>query len=532
MDDHETINKSMGSFQVGNQKGRSIRDHSLIVHAVVNEAKTNNKHLDILLTDIKQCFDSIWLEEAINDLYNSGIVSRNLNLLYEGNSSTSMLVETNFGCSERVTLHKIVMQGSVPGGTLCSNQISKLCNKSFSEGDVYLYDGIPIPALAMVDDIVSIAKCNSVEGVLSNIKTDEFIKRKKLESQVGEGKCQWVHIGKKTCNSSYVANGSFITQAQCYKYLGDHVSDGWETLYKKRHERATGYAVSCQAMSTEISLGYQMYAVAKLLHQAIFLNGTLVNMETWPHCDNKRIAMFERSEQGLFRKVLAAHSKTPIECLYLELGVIPFRYHLKVRRIMYYQTVMLRDDNEITKQVVLSQKRSKIKGDFYTQVSADMEELQIMEEDIDASKPSLKAKVDEQAKKHAFTHLHQLATSHSKVDENLYQSMDGMDYLNDSRLTPDLVNLLFKFRTRMYQVRNNFRNNYKESDILCPLCKSNNDTQEHLFDCTSIQEVLPEDSQQQGVYSDIFTNDTELLIKVAKKIREIVAIREELLEAR
>ena len=155
-----------------------------------------------------------------------------------------MCVETRFGRSDRVLLERIVMQGSVLGGTLCSNQISKLCNKSFNEGDVYMYHGIPIPALAMVDDIVTVAKCNSVEGVVNNMKTDQFIRRKKLESQVGEGKCQWVHIGKSKCNSSYIANGSNITQSLCYKYLGDHISDGWDTLYKKRHERATGYHLS------------------------------------------------------------------------------------------------------------------------------------------------------------------------------------------------------------------------------------------------------------------------------------------------
>ena len=159
----DTLNVSMGQFQVGNQQKRSIRDHALIVHAVVNDARINNLHVDVLFTDIKQCFDSIWLEEAINDCYTSGIKNRNLNLLYEGNSSTQMCVETRFGKSERVQLKKIVMQGSVSGGTLCSNQLSKLCNKAYSEGQVYMYRGeIPIPPLAMVDDIVSIAICNSI----------------------------------------------------------------------------------------------------------------------------------------------------------------------------------------------------------------------------------------------------------------------------------------------------------------------------------------------------------------------------------
>ena len=82
MDEQAVVNENMGQFQVGNQQGRNIRDHTLIIHAVVNEALSNNTEIDILFTDIKQCFDSIWLEEALNDLYDSGIQSRNLNLLF------------------------------------------------------------------------------------------------------------------------------------------------------------------------------------------------------------------------------------------------------------------------------------------------------------------------------------------------------------------------------------------------------------------------------------------------------------------
>ena len=119
LEDQETINGNMTQYQVGNQKKRSIRDHTFITHAVLHEARSKNIQIDIIFTDIKQCFDSVWLEEAINDLYLSGIDSRNLNLLYESNTSTSMCVESSLGKSDRVTLNNIVMQGSVSGGTLC-----------------------------------------------------------------------------------------------------------------------------------------------------------------------------------------------------------------------------------------------------------------------------------------------------------------------------------------------------------------------------------------------------------------------------
>ena len=172
-------------------------------------------------------------------------------------------------------------------------------------------------------------------------------------------------------------NGETISQAETYKYLGDQVADDWEILYNKRWEKAQGYCATCLAMSTEISLGIQMFSFAKLLHASIFVNGSLVNMETWPNCTISRIEKFERTEQGYIRKILNAHSKTPIECLYLELGIIPLRFQLMKRRILYLQDILNRNDAEITKRVVLRQKELCYKGDFYPQTKTDMDYLSV-----------------------------------------------------------------------------------------------------------------------------------------------------------
>ena len=526
-DEQEQISASMGQFQVGNQKGRNIRDHTLIVHAVVNEAQEQKKNIDIQFTDIKQCFDSIWLDEATNDLFNSGVISRNLNLLYQGNSITRMCVETNFGQSERVVLNKVVMQGSVPGGVICSNQVAKLCNKLYSEGEVYMFrDKIPIPALAMVDDIAVIAQCNSIEGINRNIKTDTFIQRKKMQSQVGEGKCQWVHIGTGECKSSYVMDKNNITEAEAYKHLGNYVADGWETLYTKRWEKAQGYSTTCQAMCTEMSLGNQMYSIAKLLHRSIFVNGTLVCMETWPNCTENRIETLERVEQTFFRKILKAHSKTPIEAIYLELGVIPLRFHLMKKRIMYYHDILNREEKEITKQVVLEQKKWCGKGDFYAQVMRDIDSISITNEEMDESKEKVDVVVERKVKIIAFEYLISKAKNHSKVNDKSYENCDGVKQYSDPRFTPDLINILFKFRTRTYLVKNNFRNNYKNTNILCPVCEKHDDTQEHIFRCRTVVEKYEGDISCTA--EDTFSNDMDTLYNVAKTLKKLDEIRNEL----
>ena len=51
-----------------------------------------------------------------------------------------------------------------------------------------------------------------------------------------------------------------------------------------------------------------------MLHQAIFLNGSLVNMETWPNFNENRMEQFERVEQGFLRKVLSVHEGGTVGC--------------------------------------------------------------------------------------------------------------------------------------------------------------------------------------------------------------------------
>ena len=528
-DEQDEVSRSMGQFQVGNQMGRNIRDHTLVVQAVINEAHEKKLKIDTIFTDIKQCFDSIWLEEAINDLYDSGIRNRNINLLYEGNAKTRMCVETSIGRSERAELKRVVMQGSVTGGMICSNQISKLGSNLFSEGEVYMYNGtVPIPALAMVDDIALITLCNSLHGLRGNIKTDCFIQRKKLEGQIGDGKCQWVHIGPDECTASYKMDSEAITRAKSYKHLGDYIAENTDVLYTKRWEKAQGYSATCHAMCTEMSLGYHKYSIAKLLHRSIFINGTLVNMETWTHCSNQRVEMFERTEQSFFRKILAAHSKTPVECLYLELGIIPLRFHLMSRRLMYLHSIMQRDNNELVKKVIESQKITKRKGDFYTQTLEDMKCLEIDSELLNVCRPEFKKMVEQGIKTKAFQYLIEKARSHTKVRESCYKDINGSSHYTDSRFTPELVEILFKFRTRTYAVKNNFRNNYINTNLTCPLCQQQQDDQQHIFECITIRQQHNKTIIHS--HDDIYSEDTDTLLSVAREIQQLVKLRELLLK--
>ena len=241
-EEYSVISSNMGCFQVGSQRGRNIRDHLLVLHAICNEVRIKHLNVDIILNDIKQCFDTMWIHETINDLYTSGVKSRNLNILFSGNSKTRMRIKTAFGNTPRIPLNNLIMQGSVPGPIMCSNQMSKLSNKCFKEGTVYMYmNKVPVGPLDMVDDVATISECGTTSGIEVNVKTDTFIKGKKLESQVAKGKCQFVHIGKGKCTGQYYANYKRLEKEDSAKYLADIISDNLDNLYEARAAKQTKF---------------------------------------------------------------------------------------------------------------------------------------------------------------------------------------------------------------------------------------------------------------------------------------------------
>ena len=99
----------------------------------------------------------------------------------------------------------------------------------------------------------------------------------------------------------------------------------------------------------------------------------------------------------------------------------------------------------------------------------------------------------------------------------------------DNRFTPDLVTLLFKFRTRTYLVKNNFRNNYRNTNINCPICDAQDDKQEHIFECHNI--LIEYSKQMTCRAEDIYSNDLDVLYDVAITLKELVHIREKLIDS-
>ena len=146
----------------------------------------------------------------------------------------------------------------------------------------------------------------------------------------------------------------------------------------------------------------------------------------------------------------ASHSKNPIPALYLETGQVPVRYILACRRILYLQTILQREDEELIKRVYLAQRTDTTEGDFCQLVDADMQllDLKLSDTQITAlGSFDLKKLVKLKARQAAFKYLMEVKDTKSKMDNISYvNSFLPQSYM--MTMTRDQASLMLALRTR------------------------------------------------------------------------------------
>ena len=166
----ETVDEHLTNGNVGSRKRRNVRDNLFVLNAIMNASKEDKTEaLDIDVYDVHKCFDSMWLAESINDLYQAGINNDKLCLIFLSNKNATFAIKTSNGTTDPITISEKVVQGRVWGGLMCSTTMDKLCKLAYEDEDLlYKYkEKVSVPPLEMVDDIVTVSKCGPTSLALN-----------------------------------------------------------------------------------------------------------------------------------------------------------------------------------------------------------------------------------------------------------------------------------------------------------------------------------------------------------------------------
>ena len=65
------IDKNMSNSNIGARKKRNIKNHLFIIYAVINSVMKSESCVDIQIYDLVKAFDVLWLQDSMNDLWDT-----------------------------------------------------------------------------------------------------------------------------------------------------------------------------------------------------------------------------------------------------------------------------------------------------------------------------------------------------------------------------------------------------------------------------------------------------------------------------
>jgi hypothetical protein len=279
-----------------------------------------------------------------------------------------------------------------------------------------------------------------------NATINTFVESKKL--QLKQSKCSVIHVGKHSVCPDLRVHKEKMHKEDSATYLGDIIHKSGKLIHNINERCIKAYSILAEirAILQDVPLGKYKIQIGLQLRQAMFVNGILYNSEVWHSPTKEDIAKLEVIDHQIMKTICDAHSKTPIEFLYLETSENPLSYIISSRRVMYLHQITNKDENELVKKVFKAQCENPTKGDFIELVKEDLEKIgEKYDENIfqGYSKVQFKAFIKKHINEASFKYLKSLQIKHTKVQNIEYKEYKLQPYISDKKLSNKMVSVLF-----------------------------------------------------------------------------------------
>ena len=145
---------NMTEYQIGAIPGHRPEKHLYTLKSFVNLAEKNNVAVAITLLDLVKYFDKENLLDVLNELYKAKVKGKVYKLVHEMNKDTKITVRTSVGESNKREVNNSVSQGSIDGGILSSNNLSKGIDDFFTSSECEVsFVEVPLLPQSYQDDV-------------------------------------------------------------------------------------------------------------------------------------------------------------------------------------------------------------------------------------------------------------------------------------------------------------------------------------------------------------------------------------------
>ena len=238
-----TLEQNMSKFQNGGMRGKGVVDNLFLLRGLLDHAKYLGKEVWVTFYDIEKCFDSLWLQDCINSLWENGIKDDILSLEYFLNTKANIVVKSPFGETKPFICSSIIKQGAVLGPVLNNCSLDRIPVESHG----YFLGSVEIKLIEFVDDIA-----DPNEGQLSAQMNNKIIDHIQHERRLmfSEEKCELLKVNNKVGDATIQVNEKSVKTVRVVRYLGDHFNckRNNKDLCKEWVKKATGTIIELMAL--------------------------------------------------------------------------------------------------------------------------------------------------------------------------------------------------------------------------------------------------------------------------------------------
>ena len=207
---------------------------------------------------------------------------------------------------------------------------------------------------------------------------------------------------------------------------------------------------------------------------------------------------------------------------------------IRSRRLNFLQYILQEEKDSLIYKFLKAQMDNSVRNDWCLTVAQDMElyKLGVQVEEIETMpEATFKALVKKKEREATLEYLNneKIAKNHTKVLHITHSVLSMQDYLKPNNASIEESKFTFLARSRMIDVRNNYKGNYTHTDTLCPLGCLDEDTQQHLLVCEELVETNALVSEVPD-YEHLFGDILEKQLNISRILKSQFKTRKKMLE--
>ena len=507
--------ENIDSLQCGSTKNKSPRDCIFIMNGVVDHALYLNQSLFMTSYDYATCFDSLWLQDSLLSLWDTGIQNRALSLIYELNKSASIQVNTPFGFTQPFSAPMIVKQGTVFGSKLCCASTAEVVKED-------VIGGASVGTMSFVSSLY-VDDCNRVntdinDTINSHEKFINFSKKKRLPLQ--PPKCGVMVVNKKKHDSCPSLKIEEHTMAEIEEttILGDIFNNkgNKNSLVEFRATKSKGVIVNMLATCSEVTFGIFYFIVMMLLYKVIFIPTLLFNADAWSKLTKANWKCLEVVQMKCLKRIMKVATSTPNSFILLELGLLPIKCEVNIKRLIFIHHIINLLPSDPVRTMYDQMLEYPFSNNWATMVNALRKEYGLPNDDKIApqSYQTWKNTVKKQVTEKAY---HDLIN-----DCKLGSKTSSISFPTSFERQPYLAHYPVKISISIFKIRARSTNclaNRGDSGSSCRLCGMDTETQIHVLNCHKIRNNGGELTLDKLTNGTVPINDEEV-VEIAERFNK------------